>query len=82
MTSEETVSAWVVADDTSSGKRRAPRYFLVAATGPAQAIALVEQQTGIMSGLTLRGPASPSHLARRKMNLGDVCEIVGRQTAG
>ena len=64
---------WVVADEPAQG--RSPRYYLVAATGPAQALLIAQAKLGDGRSLVLRGPADAAHLERREMQLGDVLEI-------
>ena len=80
MIPKERDGGWVV--EAKSSDRIAPRFFLVSATGPAQALALVQMNAGIeASALTVRGPVDATHLQRRNMQLGDVEEIVAQRRA-
>ena len=72
-------SAWVIVCEPAPKDRGGVRYFLVAATGPAQALSLVHDQFGKHLALSVRGPAPAAHLERRNMQLGDVFEIVGNR---
>lgn len=74
-------NAWVIVCDAAPGARGV-RYFLVAATGPAQALSLVHDEFGKDLELSVRGPAPAAHLERRGMQLGDVFEIVGNRGVG
>jgi hypothetical protein len=71
----DTSAGWVIADESPTQGRKAPRFYLVAATGPAQALALAQQELGDKAKLIVRGPAEEAHLKRRKMQLGDITEI-------
>ena len=79
MRSKNEGAGWVIVDETPARGRKGARYFLVAATGPAQALALAQQEVGKNRALSVRGPADATHLSRRNMKLGDVLEIMSRQ---
>ena len=73
LNAQSTTGGWVLMDETPRDGHSAPRFYLVAAGSPDEAIALARDKFG--RTFAIRGPAQDTHLKRRNMKHGDVYAI-------